>query len=317
MEQHFVEKVGEVMPVLESLQYHEGLARAWRLLTLVHGTALRIAAAEETTERAVEQARLAGNRMLEVRYLSMLATCALLGPTPVPEAITRCQGVLEAAGGDRKTEALTLGFISQLEAMQGNFDQARELYRKSRAMFEEYGMKLYAALTSIKSGPVEMLAGDPKAAEDELRRDYEALDRMGDRNYRSTVAGLLAEALYQQGRLEEAEEFAEIGREISAPDDPSSECLWRCVLGKVLARRGDVDEGLRLVTEAIDISSASDFLDDQGIMFTDLAEVHELAGRPDEAAAALEEALRMFQAKEDTVSIDRTKDHLAKLRVSA
>jgi predicted ATPase/class 3 adenylate cyclase len=317
MEQHFIEKVEEVMPVLESLQYHEGLARAWRLLTLVHGTALRIAAAEETTERAVEQARLAGNRMLEVRYLSMLATCALLGPTPVPEAIMRCQGVLEAAGGDRKTEALTHGFLSQLEAMQGNFDRARELYRQSRAMFEEYGMRLYAALTSIKSGPVELLAGDPKAAEDELRRDYEALEQMGDRNYRSTVAGLLAEALYQQGRLDEAEEFAEIGREISAPDDPSSECLWRCVLGKVQARRGEVDQGLRLVTEAIDMASASDFLDDQGIMFTDLAEVHELAGRPDEAAAALEEALRMFEAKADTVAIDRTRDHLARLRVSA
>jgi ATP/maltotriose-dependent transcriptional regulator MalT len=184
-------------------------------------------------------------------------------------------------------------------------------------MFEEYGMKLYAALTSIKSGPVELLAGDPVAAEAELRRDYEALDRMGDRNYRSTVAGLLAEALYQQGRLKEAEEFAMIGRQISAPDDLSSECLWRCVLGKVMARGGDVEQGLMLVTEANDMARAADFIDDRGTMLVDLAEVHELGGRPDEAAAALEEALRMFEAKGNIVSAGRTRERLARLRVSA
>jgi hypothetical protein len=85
----------------------------------------------------------------------------------------------------------------------------------------------------------------------------------------------------------------------------------------VKARRGDLDEGLRLVTEAIDISSASDFLDDQGIMFADLAEVHELAGRPDEAAVALEQALRMFEAKGNVTSAGRTRERLARLRVSA
>ena len=178
-------------------------------------------------------------------------------------------------------------------------------------------MKLYAALTSIKSGPVELLAGDPAAAEAELRRDYEALDRMGDRNYRSTVAGLLAEALYQQDRLEEAEEFAMIGRTISAPDDLSSECLWRCVLGKVLARAGDVEQGLLLVKEANEMAQAADFIDVRGTMLVDLAEVQELAGRPDEAALALAEARRMFEAKGNVVSAGRTRDRLARLRVSA
>jgi predicted ATPase/class 3 adenylate cyclase len=316
-EQYLIQKIEAAMPIMEGLQYHEGLARAWRLLTLIHGTALRVSAADEATEHAIEHARLAGNRMLEVRYLSGLAIGAVLGPTPVPKAIKRCEEILEAAGGDRKTEALTLGFLAQLEAMQGNFDRARDLYRKSRAMFEEYGMKLYAALTSLKSGPVEMLAGDPAAAEAELRRDYEALDRMGDRNYRSTIAGLLAEALYQRDRLDEAQEFAMIGQEISAPDDLSSECLWRCVLGKVLARTGDVEQGLVLVTEANDMARAADFIDDRGTMLVDLAEIHELGGRPDEAAAALEEALQMFETKGNVVSAGRTRERLARLRVSA
>ena len=42
---------------------------------------------------------------------------------------------------------------------------------------------MLAALTSIDSGVVELLADDPVAAERELRRDYETLERMGERNY--------------------------------------------------------------------------------------------------------------------------------------
>src|SRR5207249_159168 len=106
------------------------------------------------------------------------------------DAIKRCEEILSAATGDRKAEAVILAFLSHLEAMQGMFDRARDLYRQSRAILEEFGMKLYAALTSIDSGPVELMAGNPEAAEAEIRADYEALDEMGEKNYRATMAGL-------------------------------------------------------------------------------------------------------------------------------
>ena len=70
------------------------------------------------------------------------------------------------------------------------------------------GWTFQAALTSLDSGPIEMLAGDPVAAEAELRRDYETLDRLGERNYITTVAVYLAEALYRQGRYADADTFA-------------------------------------------------------------------------------------------------------------
>ncbi len=77
-----------------------------------------------------------------------------------------------------------------MHAMRGEFDIGARRVPASRRMLEELGWTFLAALGSIVSGPVEMLAGDPVAAEAELRRDYEALDRLGDRNYISTVAGL-------------------------------------------------------------------------------------------------------------------------------
>ena len=48
-----------------------------------------------------------------------------------------------------------------------------------RATLEDLGWNLHAALISHNSGPIEMMAGDLETAEAELRRDYEALEKMG------------------------------------------------------------------------------------------------------------------------------------------
>ena len=315
-EERVIEEVHQAIPVLEALDYHEGLARAWRLLTLVHWTALRYSEAQTAAERAIEHARAASSRTLEVRYLSALAACAVWGPTPVPEAIRRCEEILAAATGDRKAEAVTLLYLSHLEAMNRDFDRARDLYRRSRSILDEFGMKLYAALTSLDSGPIELMAGNPAAAEAELRSDYEALDRIGERNYRATVAGVLAEALYQQDRLDDADHFARIAQDLGAPDDVSSETLWRSVLGKTLARRGELAEARRLVTEAVQMLEPSDELDSKGNVLVDLAEVEFLAGRVEEAAAALEGAIALFEAKGNIASASRSRERLAEFRLA-
>ena len=315
-EAFILDEVELAIGTLEQLEYHEGLARAWRILTLVHWIGLRNAAAEDTARRAIEHARLAGSRLLEVRYLSALATSATWGPTPVDEAIKICEELLNAAEGDRKAESRILNLLAHLLAMEGEFDRARDLYRQSRALLEEFGMRFTAALTSLDSGLIELLAGDPEAAEAELRKDYEELERMRERNYRASTAVLLAEALYRQGRLQEAEEFAKICREMAAPDDIAIQMLWRSVLGKVLARRGEFDQGRLLVTEAVEMVRPSDELDSRGNVLVALAEVEELTSRSEEAAAALEEAVQLFEAKGNVVSAGLSRERLAKLRVA-
>jgi len=239
------------------------------------------------------------------------------GPTPVPDAIKRCEEILAAAAGDRKAEAVILAFLSHLEAMQGRFDRARDLYRRSRAILQEFGMKLYAALTSLDSGPVELLAGDAEAAEVELRGDYEALDDMGERNYRATTAGLLAEALYEQAAYEEAETFARVAQQLAAEDDIASQFHWRCVLGKVFAQRERYEEAEALVLEAAEMIGRSDEPDSQGNALMDLAEVLTLAGRSAEAAERLREALLRFDSKGNVVSAGRARERLSGLTGAA
>ena len=87
-------EVESAIPQLEALGDHRGLARAWRLLMYVHGTACRWGAAEVAARNAMAHAALAQEHRLSTGFIASLATCALYGPTPVPEAIDKCEELL-------------------------------------------------------------------------------------------------------------------------------------------------------------------------------------------------------------------------------
>ena len=282
--------------------------QAWRILTNVHFAGCRYLDATEAAERMVDHARRAGDRAMEQRLLPALASCAQLGPTPVPEAIVIVEEVLERIRVDRKSEAFTLRVLANLEAMRGRFEEARSLYRRSRETLEQLGWRFDAALTSaIASGPVELIAGDALAAEAELRRDHETLVAMGERNFISTNAAFLAEALYRQGRDGEALAMTEESESIADADDVATQYLWRSVRAKLLARQGGFSEAESLGREAIAIIEAAQDPDSQGYAWIDLAEVLAMAGRPADAVAAADEAARRFEIKANVESAARAR----------
>jgi tetratricopeptide (TPR) repeat protein len=164
-------------------------------------------------------------------------------------------------------------------------------------MLEELGWTFQAALTSLDSGPIEMLAGDPVAAEAELRRDYETLDRLGERNYISTVATYLAEALYRQGRYQDADTFIAFSAKVADEDDLSTQSLCRAVRAKLIAHEGRLDEALTVAREAVELTQRSDDLVDQANALMDLAEVLRRAGQEEEATAATLEAVSLYERK--------------------
>jgi hypothetical protein len=210
---------------------------------------------------------------------------------------------------------MTIRALANLEAMRGRFDEARALYRRSRATLDELGVGLEAALTSTTaSGPVELIADDAIAAESELRRDYEALAAMGERNYISTTAGLLAEALYRQARDDEALRLTEESEAIGAPDDVVTQFLWRSVRAKLLARQGRHGEAARLSSEAIGIIGQAQDPDSQGYAAIDQAEVFGMAGRLVDAERAAETAIELFEAKGNVASAARARATLEAIR---
>jgi ATP/maltotriose-dependent transcriptional regulator MalT len=178
-------------------------------------------------------------------------------------------------------------------------------------MLEELGLTVRVARASQESWRVEMLAGDAEAAERELRRGYDALTEIGERYLLSTIAGLLGQTLYALGRFAEVEALGTQARELATPDDVDTQALWRCVRSKVLARQGGVGEGEQLVREALAILEPTDAVLFRFGAHLDHAEVLRLAGRPDEARAAIGEALKQAQLKRSAVLVASAEAMLA------
>jgi tetratricopeptide (TPR) repeat protein len=297
--------------IFEELGDHAGLARAWRLIMNAHGVAYQFGAAAEAAQQAAEQARLAGDSRQETRAASGYAMAALYGPTPVAEAIARCEEVLAQSPGDKRLEGLTLCLLAPLRAMQGDFEEARELYARGRKILEEIGGTLIAASTTFNASDVETLAGDLAAAEEVLRRDYELLERLGEKYLRPTVAAYLGQVLSKQGRYDEAERFVDVAADVAAADDIVSQALWRSVRANVLAHGERFDEAVALAREAVGLLRETDGLSGQADALLALAEVLGRAGDRGAAEQVVREALALYEQKGNEVAARAARAALA------
>ncbi len=289
---------------------HGGLAQAWRLLAYVHGTACRYAEAADAARRAEEHARRAGDERQRSRAAVQYAIAAVYGPMPAGEAFVRCQRIVEEAIDDRRSEGLAMSLLARLCAMRGDFEHARSLYRSARATLEDLGRSVVAASTSLDSCGVEMLAGDPAAAERELSRDYAALSEMGETYLLSTVAAELARAVEAQGRLEEAARLTGEAEVLAADDDLTSQALWRSVRARVLAASGDHEHAIALAREAVSILQPTDAAVVQADALVDLAEVLRAGGEAREAESSLWAALELNERKGNVVAAGRVRQAL-------
>jgi class 3 adenylate cyclase/tetratricopeptide (TPR) repeat protein len=307
-------QVESMIQTFESQNDLAGLARAWRLLTVIYGTTGQDDRAADAAAHVVEAASRIDDSRLAARGAYNYAQAALSSSMPVAEALDRLDGLSDAVGLDRLAEARFLGIAAVLHAMEGDFDTARTMYRRSRELVADLGLSVtVVAAASLESSRVETLAGDPAAAERELRRDYEALEAVDERYFRSSVAGLLAHALWSLGRYQEAERVVGVAKDLSAEDDVFSQIIWRTVSAKLLARDGRAQEALDLAIAAAAMAGQGADIEVHADALLDLAEVQAILGDTEAQEPPLREALDIYSRKGDSVSADLTRSRLATL----
>ncbi|HEY2916694.1 MAG TPA: adenylate/guanylate cyclase domain-containing protein [Candidatus Limnocylindrales bacterium] len=300
-----IEAAEAAMPALAEARDDGGLARAWRLRMSV---LLQVGKLEEAAVAAgavVRHANAAGDARLAARSAPAISYILVHGPEPVAQAISQCQGLLETVAGDRKTEAVILGGLAQLQAMAGDFEKARSTYRRGQEIFVELGAGIDGLSTSIDSARVEMLAGDLAAAEAELRRDHDGLEALGETYFRSTIAAMLSQVLWRRADRAGADQFATIAESISDEDDVLSQVTWRGARAKLLAGSGDLAGGEAVARDAVERASGTEEVELHADALTDLAVVLELAGRSGEASVALDQACALYDRKGDRASAAR------------
>jgi len=288
--------------VLEADGDELGQCRALWLRALRAWIEGRCADADEAFRRAAEHARRSGDQAVLFEILGWRASGALFGPTPVLDGIRLCEEIREQVRGSPVAEARARQPTAALHAMAGDFDEARRLVQTADEILSELG-DLQSAVAQ-QEALVEMLAGQPVAAEARLRWGYERLEQMGEKALLASTAAMLAQALYAQGRHDEAERVCDVSEEAAAEEDISAQIGWRGVRAKLLAaeRWG---EAHALATEAVRLAERTDFLTIHAEALVDLAEVLRQGGRADEADLTLAEALALFERKGDVASLAR------------
>jgi len=304
-----------VIPVFERHGDHLGLCRARRLEAWLYWNDGRAEAAGAAWELAAAHARLAPDRHGHDEILTWIASSLCFGPTSAVEGIQRCEAMRVQVRESPEAEAAILRHLAGLHAMVGRFELARRLLATSNATYADLGLTLNAA-TSQNEAVVELLAGNPVAAEASLRTGYRALEEMGDLMFLPTTAAFLGRALLQQGRDPEAEHLLGISARLAGRDDLLTQILWRGVRARLLARRGETSEAEVLAREAVALADATDFINQRADASLDLSHVLEASRGQSEAVAAASEALRLYEWKGNAVAAAATRRRLDELEKS-
>jgi predicted ATPase/class 3 adenylate cyclase/DNA-binding winged helix-turn-helix (wHTH) protein len=304
------EVVARVIPTFTRAGDEHGLCGALRLDAWRHWIEAQTEAAAEAWEQAAAHAQKAGAEHERIEILGWIASSLFFGPTKVADGIRRCEAILAEVETNLAATADVLQPLAGLHAMEGRFGEARELLATSEAAFEELGLTLNSAV-SHHAAMVELLAGDPVAAERSLRRGYAALQEMGDRALLSTTAAFLGQALLAQGREQEAESLADVSAELAADDDLITQVLWRGVRARALAARGELAEAESLAREAASLSERTDFVNHRADALVDLGIVLRQLRRAHDAQAVFAQALRLYEQKGNSVAAARLRADLA------
>ncbi|MFI5315625.1 MAG: nuclear transport factor 2 family protein [Myxococcota bacterium] len=279
----------------------------------VHALALqrlgKVGACEAALDLALAAARRVRDRRRSNAVLAGAPLAALWGPSPVTRASGRCLDVvrvLRITQGAPAVEAVALRCQAVLEALRGRTDAARRMLASSRRMVEELGLTPQLLETDVFSGLIDLLEGDPVAAERCLRGAYEGLREHGLGIDAARAAALLARALLAQGRVSEGEALSEASESL-AGDDLQAAISWRGARAQALVRRGEHALAVDFARAAVEIAAATDALLHHADARSSLATALRAAGRSAEADTEERRAIELWEAKGATLLAERAR----------
>jgi tetratricopeptide (TPR) repeat protein len=292
-----------VLPLLEREGDEYGQGRVWLLRGELAWNAGRVESADEAWCEAADSARRAGDQHSLFEVIGWRALAAVLGPTPVDEAILRCEEFGELVRTSPLATALTVNPTALLYAMKGETAVAERLLGQAGEVLRELG-GLRSGLSHLEAW-VRLLAGRPELAEASLRADVETQSEMGEGSALATTFALLAQSVFAQGRMQEAAEFSRKTGELAAAEDTMTQAIWRGVQAKVLAREGRGEEAEALAREAVALVEPTDLLSHRGDAMLDLADVLLTCAHAEEADRATRTGLAMYELKGNAVAAAR------------
>jgi len=300
-----------VLHALEELDDDEGITRILLLRGWINVDHFERAAGH--LERALALAERTGDRKAAALAAGTLGLITVFGPLTASKGIERCRELRRRVPDHRIALARLLSYEAVLHAMQGRLDQARALQTQADDIIEDLGSPMLSANNAWAGWALELLAGAPERAEAAARASLDLFTAMGATGNASTAAALLAVALVRRGRHDEALRNADLAAAWAAPDDIASQVHQFAARAHVLASRGDFERAEAAAREAVRFSQRSDDISQRGDALADLAAVLDRAGRAGEAAAALRDAIALYERKGNIVCASRARATVKRL----
>jgi class 3 adenylate cyclase/tetratricopeptide (TPR) repeat protein len=310
-------ELAQALEIAESLEGSDELAALVTAYTEVGTCKFQLGRAGEgevDLERAAALAREMGDVVLLREVMGARLRPAGWGPMPATEGVALCEGLLSAHDANAALKAQALQILALFQAMLGDVEASRRAAAEARSLLDEFDFRMHKGLYAGDIGVSELIGRDLERAEAELRRGHDVLVEIGDVGVRSTVDAVLSDVLFLQGRHDEALELADSSRAIAAVDDLDSQPRWRAARARALSARGDHEEALALLGEAVALVEPIDFLELKGYVHDVLAEALARVDRIDEAARAIERAIALHEQKGNVVSAARSRSVLDGLR---
>ena len=295
--------VDEALPVFEAARDDVALAVGYWASFQVEWMGARMDAARVAGERSIEHSRRAALPQREYKLLPQLSAAQFHGSTPLPE-LEAWLDEQEAAGRRHPGFQANRAYA---HVYAGRTDEARRLIAATRAEVVERGGGVHLAILTSVAADIEWVAGDHAAAlalEDE---SIALLEETGDRGWLSTMFAARGVLNHELGNHLQATADAERALELGASDDAITQMLARQVLAKVAARDGDLERAEQLARAAVAIGEPTDMLTSTAEAYADLARVLRLAGKEDEATAAVEAAIERYERKGNIVGAARAR----------
>jgi tetratricopeptide (TPR) repeat protein len=267
-----------------------------------------------SAERAIRYARRAGIRPDELEVCAGFSWSMCWGTTPASVARQRIDEVVLGAGSDRSLEALAAMFLALLDGMEDRLREAKDRMEGGRRALAEVGLHYWYDISSLLAAQLATLATDFALAERVLR---EVLDRPGvsANRWLSTFAQAeLAHAVHAQQRHDDAFALTDAIEAMPSLVDVYVRTRCRGARALTLGSIGRLHEAEKLARDAVELARGSDCLVLRGDTLVDLAEILGRAGRPEEAAAPLEEAVAFYERKGNIVSAAKARSALAAVR---
>ncbi len=282
-----------------------GLAKAHRVRASARARLGQVGDCEVDLFEALIAARQGGDHRQITAALGAAPNAALWGPSPVPKAGGRCLDVVRMqrmTTAAPSLEATSLRCLALLELLRGRPDKARSMLADARQVVADLGLRHGLMETELFAGIIELMVGDPGAAEPHFRTALEGLDALGVGADAGQAAALLARSVLAQGRIDDADHYATESEHL-AGHNLKTAIAWRAVRAEILAAQGRHGKAVVMAREAVAVAADTDLVLDHAEACLALRRVLVAAGDTRGAAAAGRDAEALYAAKEAVTSI--------------